>query len=597
MSRNTYYQDELITQKFNKNQFFRILKYVIPYKKTFIFVGALMCVAIGLSLLPALYLRYIVDNIIPNNNYKALYIVIGIFFVTGLIDITIQFFQGRIMAKTGHTIIYEIRNDIFSKLQQLSFDYFDNRPTGKIIIRVTSYVDELADFFSNTLLNFIVNLMKLVIVLVFLFALNYILAFVVLSIIIPMSIFIFFLRTKIKKLFKIVKNKDSNLAAFLHENILGVSVIKTYNRNETNQKIYKNIYDESLKKWRNLFFLNELFGPGVEGIWNIGNLMIYVVSFYLITTGKNIQVGTVIAFSNYLGMFAGPLNQIAAILQQFTAVSSNLERIFDTIDTKPLTYDKKDAIVLPAIKGNIKFDNVTFTYDGAINILENFNLFVPAGKTVALVGPTGAGKTTVVNLISRFYDATEGKILIDDFNVKDVKIKSLRSQMGIMMQDSFIFKGTIFSNIKYAKENATNEECIEAAKKIFADEFISKLPNGYFTEISERGDELSAGEKQLLSFARVILCNPKILILDEATSNIDTNTEQKIQKALEILFKDRTSFIIAHRLSTIKKADCILYIANKGIAEAGTHEDLMKNKGLYYNLNNNNGAILIHSNN
>ena len=582
MARNTYYQDEVIKDKFNSKQLFRILKYALPYKKTFVLVGVMMFTAIGLSLLPALFIKYIIDNIIPSSDYTTLYLVIGLFLLVGLIDITIQFFQGRIMSKTGHTIINNIRTDVFSKLQKLSFDYFDNRPTGKILIRVTSYIDELANFFANTLLNFLINLVKMTVILVFLFVLNYILAAIIIAVLIPMGFFIVFIRTKVLSLLRKVKNKDSNRMAFTHENILGATIIKSFNRNTKNLEIYNGLTNESLKGWRRVNAVNELFGPGVEGIWNIGNLLIYIVAVFLISTGVYIQIGTIIAFISYLGMFSGPFNQLAMILQQFTVISSNLERIFEIIDTEPNIKEKEDAKTLPPIEGNVTFDDVSFSYEEGNNILEHFNLDVPKGKSIALIGPTGAGKSTVVNLISRFYDVNSGKVLIDGYNVKDVTIKSLRSQMGFMMQDTFIFKDTVINNIRYANENATDAECIECAKKIFADDFISKLPKGYYTELAERGVGLSSGEKQLLSFARVMLSNPKILILDEATSSIDTQTEFKIQKALEVLLKDRTSFIIAHRLSTIIKADCILYIANKEIAEAGTHQQLLDKKGLYY---------------
>jgi ABC-type multidrug transport system fused ATPase/permease subunit len=588
MARNTYFQDEVIEQKFNAKQLFRILRYAVPYKKTFALAGALMCVAVGLSLLPALFIKKIVDEIIPQGDYNSLYMIIGAFFMIGLFDISLQFFNGRKMARTGHTIIYNIRNDIYYKLQQLSFDYFDNRPTGKIVIRVTAYIDELANFFANTLLNFIINIIKMAVVLIFLFILNYVLALVVVAAILPMGVFIFIIRSILKKQYQKAKNKDSNRAAFVHENILGVTVTKSFNRDSKNQDIYKDLYQQSMLQWRKLVAVNELFVPGVEGLWNIGNLMIYIVAMLLIGGGQHIQAGTVIAFITYLGMFTLPLNQLAFIFQQFSAVSANLERIFDTMDTEPLVKDRENAAELPPIEGDVEFENVSFSYDNNIYVLENFNLKVPKGKTIALVGPTGAGKSTVVNLIPRFYDVSGGRVLIDGFDVRDVTLNSLRSQMGIMMQDTFIFKGSIIDNIRYAREDATDEQCVEAAKEIFADEFINKLPNGYYTEVPERGEGLSAGEKQLLSFARVMLCNPKILILDEATSSIDTNTEQSIQKALKVLLAGRTSFIIAHRLSTIKSADCILYIADKGIAEAGTHKQLMAKKGLYYNLYKNN---------
>lgn len=587
MARNTYFNDEIIKDKFNSKQLLRILKYAIPYKKTFLLVGFLMIFAIGLSLLPALFIKYIIDTIIPTENRKLLYIVVAVFLCTGALDIFIQFFNGRMMAKTGHNIIFNIREDVFAKLQTLSFDFFDNRPMGKIVVRLTNYIDELAGFFANQLLSFIINILRLTIVIVFLFILNTSLAAIVLLSVVPMAIFIIVMRNLLKKVFRVARNKDSNRVAYISENISGAFVTKSFNRSNKNSEIYKDVYTQSFKAWRKIIMTNELFGPGVEGLWNIGTLAIYITSVALIASGSSLQTGTVIAFVSYLGMFTVPLNQIAGILQQFASVSSNLERIFETIDTDPIIKDTPDSQE-HTINGNVSFKDVTFSYDGKVNILENFNLDVPKGKTIALVGPTGAGKSTVVNLIPRFYDINAGRVMIDGVDVRDYTLNSLRSQIGIMMQDSFIFKGTILDNIRYNSVDASDEECINAAKTIYADEFIQRLPKGYHTELNERGDGLSSGEKQLLSFARIVLRNPKILILDEATSSIDTNTEEKIQKALETLLKGRTSFVIAHRLSTIKNSDCILYIANKGIAEAGTHDDLIKEKGLYYKLTSGN---------
>lgn len=584
MARNTYYKDEVLNEKFNAKQLKRVFKYVLPYKKTFLLSAVLMVAAIGLSLLPALFMKYIIDNILPSSDYTLLYIVVILFMFTGTLENVIHFINGRVMSKTGHKIIYNIREEIYRKLQTLSFEYFDNRPTGKILIRVTHYIDELSHFFAHSLLQFIINIVRMTVILVFLFILNYILALIIIAVLIPLTLFIMVIRTIIIKLIRNVKNKDSNRLAFTHENILGVTVTKSFNRAQRNTEIFNGLVKKSLKGWRHISFVNELFSPGVEAIWNIGTMLIYVAALYLIGTGVNVEVGTVIAFISYLGMFAAPLNQLAGIMQQFNSVSGNLERIFETMDTKPAVSDKKNAVDLTVTEGRITFDNVTFSYDGKINILENFNLDVPGGKTIALIGPTGAGKSTVINLIPRFYDVKEGSIKIDGTDVRDVTLNSLRSRVGIMMQDAFVFKDTVINNIRYANEKATDSECIEAAKKIFADDFISKLPKGYYTELSERGEGLSSGEKQLLSFARVMLCDPKILILDEATSSIDTKTELKIQKALEVLLKDRTSFVIAHRLSTIKKADCILYIADKGIKEAGTHKDLMEKQGFYYRL-------------
>ena len=341
-----------------------------------------------------------------------------------------------------------------------------------------------------------------------------------------------------------------------------------------------------MQYWLKIFYRNELNTPIVEIFWNIGTLLLYGTALFLMLHGDtNVNAGVVVAFTSYMSLFSGPITQIAVIIQQLAQVSSNLEQVFDTIDYPVDIRDKKDSIVLQNVKGQVDFDNIDFAYEEGVNILENFNLHVKPGETIALVGPTGAGKTTVINMITRFYDVKKGSVKIDGIDVRDVTMESLRREVGVLMQDPFIFKGTIMDNIRYGRPDATDEECIEASKTIFADKFISRLSDGYYHVLEERGNGLSAGEKQLLSFARIILKNPSVIILDEATSSIDTETENLIQQALDIILRGKTAFIVAHRLSTIRNADRILYIANKGIAEEGSHAELMAKKGLYYALN------------
>ncbi|MBC2478608.1 ABC transporter ATP-binding protein, partial [Clostridium beijerinckii] len=350
--------------------------------------------------------------------------------------------------------------------------------------------------------------------------------------------------------------------------------------------VYMEIQETCAKTWMKIFMRNELNTPTVEVFWNIGTLCLFGISLYMMLHGNNsIDAGTVIAFISYMSLFSGPITQVAVIIQQLAQVSSNLEQIFDTIDY-PVDIESKDSgVELKDVKGQIDFENITFAYEDDINVLENFTLNVKPGETIALVGPTGAGKTTVINTITRFYDVKNGKVKIDGIDVKDATLASLRREVGVLMQDPFIFKGTVIDNIRYGRPEATDDECIEAAKTIFADKCINKMKDGFYQELEERGAGLSAGEKQLISFARIILKNPSVIILDEATSSIDTETENLIKKAMDVILKDKTAFIVAHRLSTIRDADRILYIANKGIAEEGTHEELMKLRGLYYSLN------------
>jgi len=584
--RNTYFQDEVIQRKIDIKQLGRTIRYILPYKKVFLLVCFLMLISAGASMVSPLLLRYIINHLVFSRDYKQLLLIICGLAALAATEISITFVYQRLMGKTGHKVIAGIRQEIFYKLQRLPFDYFDNRPNGKIVVRVTDYINDLANFFTNTLLQFLIHIVRIMVVTVFMLSINTWLTLIVFATAIPMMICILILRYSIRRLFAILRAKNSNRTAFIVESIMGEKIAKNYNRASVNAEIYDEVHSACVNAWLRIFYRNELNGPIVEIFWNIGVIALYGVALAMILNGStSMNAGTVVAFTSYMGLFSGPLTQIAMLIQQLASVSSNLEQVFDTIDYPVEIDNPSDAIELKNVKGQVDFENVTFAYEKGVNILENFNLHVRPGETIALVGPTGAGKTTVINLITRFYDVAEGSVKIDGIDVRKVSLSSLRKEVGVLMQDPFIFKGTIIDNIRYGRLDATDEECIAAAKTIYADKFIERMKDGYYTQLDERGEGLSAGEKQLISFARIILKNPSVIILDEATSSIDTETENLIQQAMEIILKDKTAFIVAHRLSTIRNADRILYIANKGIAEEGNHEQLMVKKGLYYSLN------------
>lgn len=587
--RNTYFQDEVVKEeKIDVKNLRRLLKYVVPHKKMFCIVLALMLVAVASSLISPLILKVIINQAIPNRDHAQLALALGGIAVCGLIEIFITYFQQKKMGRMGHGLIADIRRDIFYKLQTLPFDYFDNRPAGKIAVRVTDYIGELADFFTNYLMNFILNIVRIVVVTVFMLVQSWMLTLVVYSAVIPLTAGVIFIRYLIRKLFRHHRAKVSNRAAFIVESIMGENIIQNYNRTKYNEQIYHDLQQDSAKTWMKIVRRNELNTPVVETFWNYGTVMLYAVAFLAIPLGYFTDgPGTVIVFSSYMTLFFGPLVQLSVIIQNLAQVSANLERIFETIDTPAGIEDKSDSVELKNVKGKIDYNDVTFSYEEGINILEHFDLHVTPGERIALVGPTGAGKTTVINLLTRFYDVKAGSVTIDGTDVRDIKLRSLRKEVGVLMQDPFIFKGTVLENIRYGRTDATDEECIAAAKAIFADKCIERLPGGYNEELAERGEGLSAGEKQLISFARIIVKNPSVIILDEATSSISSDMEKLIQSALEVILKGRTSFIVAHRLSTIRNSDRILFIANKGIAEEGSHDQLMAKKGLYYNLNKN----------
>ncbi len=583
--RNTFFEDEKIEKKIDMKQLLRTLKYILPYKKILVLVSVMMLVAAVVSLLPPRLLKVIVDKTVVEKNYRELALVGGGLVLLSAVEILSTFIQSRSMGRMGFRIITQIRTDIFDRLQLLSFDYFDNRPDGKIVVRVTEYINGLADFFTNYVMMFAIYIVKIVVVTVFMLSLSPMLTVIVFATVVPMMTIVFLLRSYLKKMYTAHRAKNSNRTAFLVESIMGEQIVKNYNRIEKNKEIYRQIHEDSVNMWWTIVKRSRLNSPVVQLFWNVGTLCIFGVALSMILGGnEGITAGMVITFTTYMSSFQDPLSQISTIIQELAQVSSNLEQVFDTIDYPVDIQDKENPIELRDVRGKVDFEDVTFSYDEDVNILEHFNQHVRPGEMIALVGPTGAGKTTVINMLTRFYDVKQGSVRIDEVDVRDASLHSLRSEVGVLMQDPFIFKGTIMDNIRYGRWDATDEECIAAAKAIFADKFIRRLKGGYQHVLEERGSGLSAGERQLISFARIVLKNPSVVILDEATSAIDTETELLIQEALEVLLKGKTSFIVAHRLSTIRNADRILYIRNKGIAEEGTHEELMAKKGYYYEL-------------
>lgn len=593
MARNRYYEDEKVTYKFSAKSVKKTLKYCIPYKKILLSMSVLMVIMSFVSLLPPMINTYIVDYVLSQKGaldidwFTLALLLVGAYALVVISTIVFSYFRTLYMTRTGHAIVHDMRYAAFTQLQKLAFDYYDSRPGGKILVRVTAYLDELAAVFSNSVIMLLVDVFKIAIILLWLFVIDYRLASIILAATVPMTLCLVLINGTLSRRRRRYRNKRSNRTAYIAENIQGNNVTKVFNRVQKNTQIEKELNTEVTKKWQSVIYVNELHYPIMDAFFYIGLGVVYVVVIYMATHGMglgSLTIGKLIGFISYMGLLSAPLNDMANILQQITMATSNLESVFEVIETQPTVTDAEDASELPPIEGNVTFDKVCFSYEPGHPILENVSFDIPRGKMIALVGPTGAGKSTIVSLISRFYDLDSGTVSIDGHDISKVTLHSLRTQVGVMMQDSFIFSGTIMENIRYARPDATDEECIAAAKLVSADEFISKLPDGYYTKTLEQGSKLSTGERQLISFARVVLTDPKILILDEATSSIDTHTEEAIKRALDVILQGRTSFVIAHRLSTIKKADCIFYVANRTIAEAGTHAQLMEKKGFYYKL-------------
>lgn len=591
--------DENESKKLNFGLLRRLLRYTFPYKKQFFWGLALILINVLLSLVWPKVTQWIIDDVlnIEGTHYGSIAsLALGVGFLTCVITVDTFIAAKRVVIITelGHNTIHDIRKDIFNHVQTLAFKYFDDRPAGKILVRITSYVDGLASLLSSSLIQVLVDFFTLLCIVIILLTTNVRLTLISFAILIPLCIFIVIMRGVIANWSRRMRTKVSNRTAYIHENIMGVNVTQAFNREEKNLKELDRLNDDVNYQFYRFHLAAATMGPAIDIFSTIGTILVYYFAMHFIADDI-LTLGALTAFTSYMTRFWQPINSFIGIFTQFSEATGNIERIFETIDTESDIQDKEDAYELPNITGAVEYKNVTFSYDGENNILENVSFSVKPGEMIAFVGPTGAGKTTVVNLLSRFYDVTGGSVEIDGHDVRNVTMNSLRTQVGVMMQDSFIFSGTIIDNIRYGKPDATDEECIAAARKVYASEFIEALPNGYYTTVHERGAGLSTGERQILSFARAVLADPKILILDEATSSIDTQTELLVQRALHKLLENRTSFVIAHRLSTIKSADKIMCIANKGIAEQGSHQELMEQKGIYYELNMSQYRALVNS--
>lgn len=585
MARNRYDQDEILEDHFDLNQLKRLAGYISPYKKKMAGVIFVMLTSSAATMLVPIFFQQIMDYYIPEKDMKKIGIACLLTLAVALYSAIAQRFKIRNMSTIGQNIIHALRTDIFTHLQELPFSYYDDRPHGKIQVRVVNYVNSLSDLLSNGIVNTVTELCNLIFIVLFMLSRDVRLTLVCLCGLPVLALVVVFIKRKQRRAWQIQSNKQSNLNAYIAESINGIRVTQSFVREQENTDIFNNLSTGYRKSWMRAVMFNFTMGPSVDIISAVTTAFIYVLGVqWLLSPDATMTAGTIIAFTAYISRFWSPINTLANFYNSMLTAISYLERIFETIDEPVLVHDSPDATAMPPIHGTVEFKDVCFSYEEGHRILDHIHFKTNQGETYAIVGPTGAGKSTIVNLISRFYNVDSGQILIDGVDISTVTIRSLRTQMGVMMQDSFIFAGTIMDNIRYGNRDATDEEVVTAAKTVCAHEFISQMEKGYYTEVNERGSRLSAGQRQLISFARALLADPKILILDEATSSIDTETEILLQKGLNRLLEGRTSFIIAHRLSTIKNADCIMYVDKGGILERGTHEELLAQKGEYYHL-------------
>jgi len=583
MAVNAVKDDEYLNSVSNKNTLTRLFKYLLAYKLPIVGVIFIMIITVTISIVNPLIIEYAVDVHIKNKDFENLLVLGGFAVAINLLFVLLVKIRMYLMAKISNQVLLTIRQELYTHIQKLSFSFFDSRPTGKILARIIGDVNSLKDVLSNSVTTLIPDFITICAVVTIMLLKNWKLAFASL-ISLPIMMFgLWYIQTRSHHRWQLHRKKSSNLNAFIHEDLSGMRIIQSYTAEEETGENFDVLLKEHRDSFMSAVILNDAFGSVIDFSWGLGSISMYLVAIKILDIGPG-NVGTLIAFAAYISMFWHPIMNLSNFYNQLITNVSGAERIFDILDTKPEIEDSDQVTHLPEILGDVRFDHVSFAYDADTKVLNDVSFHIKPGESIALVGPTGAGKTTIVNLISRFYDVQEGNVYIDGYSVKDVSIESLRQQMGIMTQDNFLFSGTVKDNIRYGKLDATDEEIIAAATAVNAHEFIMKLEKGYDTELQERGNGLSIGQRQLLAFARTMVSMPKILILDEATSSIDTHTELLVQQGIEALLRGRTSFVIAHRLSTIRKADRIFVIDDGKIIEEGSSDELLAMKGMYYNL-------------
>ena len=567
----------------------KLVSYYKPYKKVFLADMFFAIMASFIALLIPLVVRYVTAKVIYMPAEQVVKTMIIIAIVVGIL-ILFQCYCNYYIANYGHVmgakIEYDMRAEIFGHFQKLSFSFYDDEKVGQLMSRITSDLFDITELLHHGPENVTISVIKIIGALAILLSINVRLALIAFLLVPFMLVYAYFFNKKMKQAFRVNRIKIAEINAQIEDNLSGIRVVKSFANEDLENKKFKVGNDAFLEAKKNNYKYMGGYNSGLTAFTTMINLLV-IVSGGLMITKDMISVTDLVTFLLYINIFTDPIKTLIDFTEQFQNGYSGYERFLQILSIEPEIKDSENAVSINNVKGDIKLEDVSFKYnDSSHRVLKHINLEVKAGSYVALVGSSGAGKTTLCNLIPRFYEATSGKITIDGKDIKDIKLKDLRDNIGIVQQDVYLFVGTVYDNIKYGRPNATREKVIAAAKEANAYDFIMSLPNGFETDIGQRGIKLSGGQKQRISIARVFLKNPPILIFDEATSALDNESEKIVQESMEKLAKNRTTMVIAHRLSTIRNAEKILVLTDKGIEEQGTHKELMDKHGIYYDLYN-----------
>jgi ABC-type multidrug transport system fused ATPase/permease subunit len=554
-----------------------------PYKaRTALSIVSLLA-ATATALAPPFLAKYAVDDGIRRHDLTKLWWIVGAFVLAGLLNWGMSYVQTYLTGWVGERILADLRINLFRHLQRLSLGFYERTRAGVIISRLTNDVEAIDQLVTDGVTSLVQNTLTLVGTAILLFILDWRLAVATLAVIPLMGVATVIFRIRSTRAYRAVRERLGLVTATLAEDIAGMRVVQAFTREETNTSNFKQVAERYRDANMETVVLNGLYFPFVDLLSSVALAVVLGYGGHLYFNG-DVTIGTLFAFLLYVQNFFDPVQQLSQLYNTFLSATAALDKIMDVMDEAPEVHDRPGAEPLPPVDGHVRFEAVRFGYGDGPDVLHDFDLDVPAGTTVALVGHTGAGKSTIAKLLARFYDPREGRITIDRHDLRDVKQASLRRQLGIVPQEGFLFAGTVTDNIAFGRPDATPEQVVQAAQTVGAHDFILRLEDGYETELQERGSRLSLGQRQLIALARALLADPRILILDEATSSVDIGTERKIERALRLLLAGRTAFIIAHRLSTIRDADLIVVLEHGRVVEQGTHDELLAGRGLYTSL-------------